>query len=166
MIACIASAKSIIVKDPPVSGKEYKYAYDIEDPTTGDTKSLHEVRQGNVVRGAYSVLDPDGTRRTVHYTADPKHGFKAVVTQEPVEDIMVVKQPSTHLSHELSADNYEFSYPYDSVPEDYAIDTDPYALTSLSDLQSPITYFTPANEQRNNKRTGSGQYFTPSHKYK
>lgn len=164
MIACIAkSAQSIIVTDPPMGGNEYKYAYDIEDPTTGDTKSLHEVRQGNVVRGAYSVLDPDGTRRTVHYTADPTHGFKAILTQEPVQAVMLVKQPCTHFSHELSADNCEFPYPYDSVLEDYAIDTDAYAQASLPDLQSPLTYFTPANELKNNKRTGSGQYFTPSH---
>lgn len=166
MIACLAqSTRSIIVKDPPISGNEYKYAYDIEDPTTGDTKSQHEVRQGDLVSGAYSVLDPDGTRRTVQYTAHPKHGFKAIVIQEPVEAVMLVIQPSTHLSQELSADNSEFSYPYDSVLEDYGIDTDPHTQVSLRELQSPLRHFTPVNELKNNKRTENEQYFTRNRSY-
>lgn len=150
-----------------MTGSEYKYAYDIEDPTTGDTKSQHEVRQGNIVKGAYSVLDPDGTRRTVHYTVDPKHGFQAIVTQEPVEPVMLIRQPYIHLPQELSTDNRELSYPYDTVLEDYAIDTDPYAQTSLSGIRSPLMYFTPANELNNNKGTESGQqYLTPNRNYK
>lgn len=32
-----------------------------------------------VVKGHYSVLEPDGSIRSVHYTADGKHGFNAVV---------------------------------------------------------------------------------------
>lgn len=163
MIACIAdSARGIIVKDPPMSSNEYKYSYDIEDPTTGDTKSQYEVGQGNVVSGAYSVLDPDGTRRTVHYTADPKYGFKAIVTQEPVEAVMVVREPTIRLSQELSADNCEFSYSHYSVLDDDPIDTDLYAQVSLPDLESSLTYFTPVNELKNNKRTENGQYFTPN----
>lgn len=77
---------SIIVKDPPLSGLEYKYSYNIDDPTTGDTKSQHEVRQGDVVSGSYTVVDPDGTKRTVDYTADPKKGFNAIVRTEPVHN--------------------------------------------------------------------------------
>lgn len=165
LIVCIAqSARSIIVKDPPMSDNRYKYAYEIEDPTTGNTKSQHEVRKGDVVNGAYSVLDPDGTHRTVYYTADPKYGFKAIVTQEPVEAVLLDRQPSVHLSQELFAD-IEFSYPYDSVPENYAIDSDPYAQVSLPVLQSPAIYFTPANEIKNNKRTENRHYFIPNCNY-
>lgn len=32
-----------------------------------------------MVKGHYSVLEPDGSIRSVHYTADGKHGFNAVV---------------------------------------------------------------------------------------
>lgn len=32
-----------------------------------------------VVKGHYSVLEPDGSIRSVHYTADGKHGFNAIV---------------------------------------------------------------------------------------
>lgn len=65
------------MKDPPIDG--FEYSYNIDDPTTGDSKSQHEVRTGDTVAGYYSVLDPDGTKRTVKYTADPRNGFKAVV---------------------------------------------------------------------------------------
>lgn len=49
---------------------------------TGDSKSQQETRSGDVVQGRYSLIEPDGTRRTVDYTADPVHGFNAVVNRE------------------------------------------------------------------------------------
>lgn len=45
-------------------------------------KSQHESRSGDVVQGAYSLIEPDGTHRIVEYTADPVHGFNAVVRRE------------------------------------------------------------------------------------
>ncbi|XP_025416202.1 larval cuticle protein A2B-like [Sipha flava] len=62
----------------------YSYAYDVHDQLTGDSKSQHESRHGDVVHGSYSLVDPDGTKRTVDYTADPHNGFNAVVTKEPL----------------------------------------------------------------------------------
>lgn len=38
-----------------------------------------EQRDGDVIKGSYSVVDSDGFIRTVTYTADPKEGFKAEV---------------------------------------------------------------------------------------
>jgi hypothetical protein len=61
---------------------QYSYAYDIQDHLTGDAKSQHESRDGDVVQGSYSLVEPDGTRRTVEYTADPHNGFNAVVHKE------------------------------------------------------------------------------------
>ncbi|XP_068086228.1 cuticle protein 21-like [Anabrus simplex] len=61
----------------------YNYAYDIQDALTGDSKGQQESRQGDVVQGSYSLVEPDGTRRTVEYTADPVNGFNAVVHREP-----------------------------------------------------------------------------------
>ncbi len=61
----------------------YSYAYDIQDHLTGDSKSQHESRQGDVVQGSYSLVEPDGSKRTVEYTADPHNGFNAVVHKEP-----------------------------------------------------------------------------------
>lgn len=51
------------------------------DAHTGDQKSQYEVRDGGVVKGQYSLVEPDGTIRTVDYTSDPHNGFNAVVTR-------------------------------------------------------------------------------------
>lgn len=45
-------------------------------------KSQQESRSGDVVQGSYSLIEADGTRRIVEYTADPVHGFNAVVHRE------------------------------------------------------------------------------------
>lgn len=63
---------------------QYTYAYDVQDTLTGDAKSQHESREGDVVSGSYSLIEADGTRRIVEYTADPVNGFNAVVRREPL----------------------------------------------------------------------------------
>jgi len=60
---------------------QYRYAYSVQDSITGDIKGQHESRDGDVVRGQYSLVDPDGTLRTVTYTAG-KEGFNAVVDRQ------------------------------------------------------------------------------------
>lgn len=47
-------------------------------------KSQQETRNGDVVEGVYSLLEADGARRTVHYSADSARGFNAVVRREPL----------------------------------------------------------------------------------
>lgn len=77
----IAVAKQVEEYDPH---PQYNFAYDIQDGLTGDSKNQEESRDGDVVRGSYSLTDPDGLRRTVQYTADPINGFNAVVSREPL----------------------------------------------------------------------------------
>jgi Insect cuticle protein len=72
---------------------QYSFAYDVQDGLTGDSKSQHETRNGDVVEGHYSLVDPDGVKRTVHYTADPVHGFNAQVHREPAAVKTLVAQP-------------------------------------------------------------------------
>lgn len=49
-------------------------------------KSQHETRDGDVVKGQYTVVEPDGSIRTVDYTADKHNGFNAVVHKtEPLK---------------------------------------------------------------------------------
>ena len=62
---------------------QYSYSYDVQDATTGDSKSQFETRDGDVVRGAYSFIESDGSRRIVEYVADPVNGFNAVVRKQP-----------------------------------------------------------------------------------
>ncbi|KAJ8891648.1 hypothetical protein PR048_004176 [Dryococelus australis] len=69
----------------------YSYSYDIQDALTGDSKGQQESRQGDVVQGSYSLTEPDGTRRTVEYTADPINGFNAVVHKTPLVAPAVAK---------------------------------------------------------------------------
>ncbi|KAF6205219.1 hypothetical protein GE061_019386 [Apolygus lucorum] len=77
----VAKVAAVDEYDP---NPQYSYAYDIQDALTGDSKSQHESRSGDAVQGSYSLTDPDGTRRTVEYTADPVNGFNAVVHKEPL----------------------------------------------------------------------------------
>lgn len=57
----------------------YAFSYGVKDLHTGDVKSQWESRDEGIVKGHYSVLEPDGSIRSVHYTADGKNGFNAVV---------------------------------------------------------------------------------------
>ncbi|CAB3387592.1 Hypothetical predicted protein [Cloeon dipterum] len=59
----------------------YSFNYGVNDPHTGDHKSQSETRDGDYVKGQYSLLEADGTTRTVDYTADPINGFNAHVTR-------------------------------------------------------------------------------------
>ncbi|XP_044745313.1 uncharacterized protein LOC123307161 [Coccinella septempunctata] len=67
-----------------IQGREYDYGYSVNDETTGDQKFHRESRHDNVVHGTYSLIEPDGSKRTVVYTADDVHGFNAVVYRDEV----------------------------------------------------------------------------------
>jgi hypothetical protein len=58
---------------------KYKFEYGVKDPKTGDHKSQWEIRDGDVVKGEYTLVEADGTHRIVSYKADDKNGFEAVV---------------------------------------------------------------------------------------
>ena len=58
----------------PVAYPKYSFNYGIKDPHTGDIKSQSEHRDGDVVKGQYSLVEPDGSVRTVDYTADDHNG--------------------------------------------------------------------------------------------
>lgn len=80
----------VAVADEYDPNPQYSFAYDIQDGLTGDSKSQHESRNGDVVQGSYSLTDADGLRRTVDYTADPHNGFNAVVRREPIGHVKAV----------------------------------------------------------------------------
>ena len=63
---------------------QYSFGYNVADALTGDYKSQQEQRNGDLVQGSYSLVDPDGTRRVVDYSADSVNGFNAVVRKEPL----------------------------------------------------------------------------------
>ncbi|XP_017030677.1 larval cuticle protein A2B [Drosophila kikkawai] len=98
-VATYAHAPVAVAHAQPVLAKaaeeydphpQYKYAYDVQDSLSGDSKSQVEERDGDVVRGEYSLIDADGYKRTVQYTADPINGFNAVVNREPLVKAVAV----------------------------------------------------------------------------
>ncbi|CAG9810897.1 unnamed protein product [Chironomus riparius] len=58
---------------------KYKFEYGVNDPHTHDHKSQWEHRDGDVVKGEYTLDEADGTKRVVKYHADDKTGFTAHV---------------------------------------------------------------------------------------
>jgi hypothetical protein len=76
---------------------QYQFAYNVNDVITGDNKAHEEIRDGDVVKGFYSLVEADGSIRKVNYYADPINGFNAVVQKsapvvaavEPVARVVV-----------------------------------------------------------------------------
>ena len=60
----------------------YNFAYRVADAVSGDSKTQEETMDNGVVKGSYSVADPDGRVRVVTYTADEENGFRATVTYD------------------------------------------------------------------------------------
>ncbi|XP_058056297.1 larval cuticle protein A2B-like [Anopheles bellator] len=75
----------------PEAPAEYQFQYSVHDDHTGDIKSQQEERHGDDVKGQYTLIDADGHRRIVDYTADEHNGFNAVVRREPIEGHKIVK---------------------------------------------------------------------------
>ncbi|XP_049829208.1 cuticle protein 7-like [Schistocerca gregaria] len=63
---------------------QYSFSYSVSDALTGDAKQHQDSRSGDVVEGSYSLVEPDGSVRTVDYTAAPDVGFNAVVSKDGV----------------------------------------------------------------------------------
>jgi hypothetical protein len=57
----------------------------VHDEKYGDIKHQKESRDGDHVVGEYSLIEPDGHRRTVKYSSDKHTGFIAEVHREKVE---------------------------------------------------------------------------------
>ncbi|XP_068140818.1 larval cuticle protein A2B [Drosophila tropicalis] len=86
-IAAVAIEAGIISTHPDeliASPAQYEFHYSVHDGLTGDVKDQFEHRRGEYVTGRYSLIEPDGHRRIVDYTADPLLGFNAQVRREPI----------------------------------------------------------------------------------
>ncbi|KAL7730797.1 hypothetical protein ACLKA6_003565 [Drosophila palustris] len=90
--APVAVAQKVVVKSDETYDPhpQYRFSYGVDDKLTGDSKAQVEERDGDVVRGEYSLVDADGYKRTVQYTADPINGFNAVVNREPLVKTVAV----------------------------------------------------------------------------
>ncbi|CAH0551439.1 unnamed protein product [Brassicogethes aeneus] len=105
-----APVQKTIIAEAPAN---YDFGYSVNDPHTGDSKSAQESRHGDSVQGSYSLIDADGTKRTVEYTADEHNGFNAVVHKEPAHVAKVAlaapvayAAPVTHYAHAAPVQSY------------------------------------------------------------
>ncbi|KFB42429.1 AGAP010098-PA-like protein [Anopheles sinensis] len=90
-VAQAALLPTLVKKVELEAPAEYQFSYSVHDDHTGDVKSQQEERHGDDVKGQYSLVDADGYRRVVDYTADEHNGFNAVVRREPLSGHKVVK---------------------------------------------------------------------------
>ncbi|XP_014285699.3 uncharacterized protein [Halyomorpha halys] len=58
---------------------QYDFGYAIDDRASGLVTDRWEEKRGGVVKGAYSLLEPGGSIRTVDYQVDGGGGFRAIV---------------------------------------------------------------------------------------
>lgn len=86
-------AKSEYEHKEPEKPAHYDFKYEVHDEKTGDIKRLSEVATHGVVKGQYSLIDSDGFKRIVEYTADNIHGFQAIVKREPTHHKIPQPQP-------------------------------------------------------------------------
>lgn len=82
MVIHQAPIPTILFRVPQEQDSNYNFAYEVNDYHSGDVKSQTESRRGDTVLGQYSLLQPDGVRRTVDYKADDLSGFRAIVNND------------------------------------------------------------------------------------
>ncbi|GAB6024113.1 hypothetical protein CHUAL_008823 [Chamberlinius hualienensis] len=66
-------------------GYNYNFGYDVKDYVYGNQQSRHESGSADpkgVTKGSYSLVEPDGSVRTVNYEADWVNGFRATVSDK------------------------------------------------------------------------------------
>ncbi|XP_058838541.1 cuticle protein 19-like [Topomyia yanbarensis] len=86
LVACLAAVASAQFggdhDDYHQSHPKYKYEYGVKDHHTKDHKSQWEQRDGDHVKGQYTLDEADGTHRIVDYTSDHKTGFQPHVQRK------------------------------------------------------------------------------------
>lgn len=93
----------VITEESYDPNPSYSFSYGVKDPSTGDSKMQEESLENGVVRGSYSLAEPDGTIRRVTYTADDIHGFQAKVEKIGIPHFptVVKKVPSVATVNKL-----------------------------------------------------------------
>ncbi|CAH2067429.1 unnamed protein product, partial [Iphiclides podalirius] len=113
-IKMVAKFVIVLALVAAVSASDYSaFSYGVADPYTGDFKNQIERRAGGNVLGQYSLLESDGTRRTVDYAAGAQ-GFNAVVRKDPA---LIAAAPlaaplTAPLAAPLAYAGYNYPYAY------------------------------------------------------
>ncbi|XP_067619873.1 uncharacterized protein [Eurosta solidaginis] len=89
----------------PHNHPKYEFEYGVRDPHGGDHKHQWETRDGDKVKGAYSLKETDGSTRLVEYTSDYKNGFRAVV-----KNIIPEHHPQVHEATDSDTRYYRYDF--------------------------------------------------------
>ncbi|CAO1306939.1 unnamed protein product [Diamesa serratosioi] len=126
--------KNVEYADAPAT---YDFNYSVHDDHTGDIKQQHETAKDGVISGQYSLIDADGFRRIVDYTADDVHGFNAEV-RPPVKYVAPAPQyysAPAPVVHKVIAQPQYYSAP---APVKYAAPAPQYYSAP-----APVKYVAP-----------------------
>jgi hypothetical protein len=93
-----------------VSKPDYQFEYGVEDPKSQVSQFRKENRHDDAVVGEYSYTDPFGHVRTVKYTADKLHGFRAEIyidgkLEQPHLPQQVSQEQNHHHHHQQQHSN-------------------------------------------------------------
>uniref|UniRef100_A0A1I8NBM0 Cuticle protein n=1 Tax=Musca domestica TaxID=7370 RepID=A0A1I8NBM0_MUSDO len=119
-----------------VAKPEYEFAYGVEDTQAHILHNRNEMRDGDAVKGVYSVVDPDGTLRVVRYTADDVNGFQAEVVRNGISAIHGQLQKDTPAPSHIPTD-YNNHYGYNRYPSLNSYSADNYN----NNYQNPGYYY-------------------------
>lgn len=112
----------------------------LQDTITGDEKEQHETRDGDVVHGSYSLVEPDGTKRVVEYTADPVNGFNAIVNKEPLNHVAPAPVAPVTVAHHAPVAYSHSPVTLAHSPVTYSQSPVTYAHSPVTYSHSPVTY--------------------------
>merc|ERR1712002_905809 len=85
----------------------YQWAYEVNAPSTGDQKSQVERREEDgIIRGRYSLVEPDGSLRIVTYIAHPDEGFQATVDKKNIVQDPLDSQSPAVLTYNSNQELY------------------------------------------------------------
>lgn len=109
--------KSISLLFCPQKPTDYSFSYGVKDLHTGDVKHQWEKKNGDQVIGHYSLVEADGSIRSVDYTADKHSGFNAIVKhsghfQHPVN--YRKSNPTSHNNVQVIPRNHKLP---ENIPE-------------------------------------------------
>ncbi|RZC38307.1 Chitin bind 4 domain containing protein, partial [Asbolus verrucosus] len=131
------------------SSTDYSFSYGVKDLHTGDVKHQWEKKDGDTVRGHYSVLEPDGSVRTVDYTADGKSGFNAVVkhrgpAQHPIQPETPISQKELVIQQQPVDAHYDYATLKQSLKTEYQ-----YNNEEENEVQQEVKHyvFVPQDEE-------------------
>ncbi|CAD0202297.1 unnamed protein product [Chrysodeixis includens] len=132
----------------PEAPAHYEFNYSVHDDHSGDVKQQQESRAGDAVQGSYSLVQPDGVRRIVHYTADKEHGFNAEVTYEgtPIQQApakLAYAAPVAKLAYAAPIAKVAYAAPIAKVAYAAPVAKLSYAPAAVSYAHAPVAYAAP-----------------------